>query len=175
MHEQACCQWTCQSPVAHSCSLLNHSNSFHRGMFKLNIKFDADLLLYLLSHFECDDHTVHMFIQLCLLPPLTITVRLSLFMHAHSSPLSLASGYIDVMQTILIILTMAGLFLDTLYVYVYTHTRTHIYIHTYTHTHMVWVQPGDGNSMVTETEKVAYAELLTKVGDWSDQGLPGKM
>ena len=90
-------------------------------------------------------------------------------MHAHSSPLSLASGYIDVMQTILIILTMAGLFLDTLYMYVYTHTHTH------THIHMVWVQPGDGNSMVIETEKVASAELLTKVGDWSDQGLPGKM
>ena len=40
--------WSCQSPVAHSYSLLNHPNSFHRGMFKLNTKFDADLLLYLL-------------------------------------------------------------------------------------------------------------------------------
>ena len=28
-------------------SLLNHSNSFCRGMFKLNAKFDADSLLYL--------------------------------------------------------------------------------------------------------------------------------
>ena len=37
---------SCQSPVAHSCSLLNHANSFHGGMFKLNTKFDADLLLY---------------------------------------------------------------------------------------------------------------------------------
>ena len=44
-------------------SLLNHPNSFHRGMFKLNAKFDADLLLYLLSHFECDGHTVHMLTQ----------------------------------------------------------------------------------------------------------------
>ena len=38
--------WSCQSPVAHSCSLLNHPNSFHRGIFKLSTKFDADLLLY---------------------------------------------------------------------------------------------------------------------------------
>ena len=60
-------------------------------MFKLNAKFDADVLLYLLSHFECDGHTVHMLTQLCLPPPLTSTVKLSLFTHAHSSPLSLAA------------------------------------------------------------------------------------
>ena len=30
--------WSCQSPVAHNCSLLNHPNSFRRGMFKLNSK-----------------------------------------------------------------------------------------------------------------------------------------
>ena len=40
-------------------------------MFKLNAKFDADLLLYSLSHFECDGHTVHMLTQWHLLPPLT--------------------------------------------------------------------------------------------------------
>ena len=28
--------WSCQSPVAHSCSILNHLNSFCGGMFKLN-------------------------------------------------------------------------------------------------------------------------------------------
>ena len=60
-------------------------------MFKLNIKFEADSLLYSLSHFECDGHTVHMLTQQRLLPPLTSTVKSSLFMHAHSSPLSLAS------------------------------------------------------------------------------------
>ena len=56
----------------HSCnileSLLNHLNSFHGGMFKLNAKFDADSLLYLLSHFQCDGHTVHMHTQQCLYP-----------------------------------------------------------------------------------------------------------
>ena len=84
--------WSCQSPVACSCSLLNHLNSLHWGMFKLNAKFDEGLLLYLLSHFECDGHIVHMLItQWCLPPPLTSTVKSSLFTHAHSSPLSLAA------------------------------------------------------------------------------------
>ena len=55
--------WGCQSLVTHSCDLLNHPNSFHGGMFKLNAKFDADLLLYMLSHFECDGHTGHMLTQ----------------------------------------------------------------------------------------------------------------
>ena len=72
-------------------SLLNHLNSFPGGMFKLKAKFDADLLLYLLSHFECDGHTVHMLTQQRLPPPLTSTVELSLFMHVHYSPLSLAA------------------------------------------------------------------------------------
>ena len=83
--------WSCQSAVAHSCGLLNHLNSFHGGMFKLNAKLDTDLLLYLLSHFECDGHTVLMLTQWYLLPPLTSTVKLSLFTHAHSSPVSLAA------------------------------------------------------------------------------------
>ena len=34
--------WSCQSPVAHSCGLLNHPNSFHGRMFKLKAKLDAD-------------------------------------------------------------------------------------------------------------------------------------
>ena len=82
---------SCQSPVAHGCRLLIHPDSFHRGTLKLNIKFDADSLFCLLSHFECDGHTVHMLTQQCLLPPLTSTVRSSLFTHGHSSPCSLAA------------------------------------------------------------------------------------
>ena len=80
---------SCQSPAAHSYSLLNHLKSFHRGTSKLNAKFDADSLLYSLSHFECDGHTVHIAHSQCLPPPLTSTVKSSLFMHVHSSPLSL--------------------------------------------------------------------------------------
>ena len=87
--------WSCQSPVAHGCSFLNHPGSFHGGLFKPNTRFDADALLYLLSHFEGDGHTVHMLIdmltQWCWLPPLTSTVKSSLFMHEHSSPLALAA------------------------------------------------------------------------------------
>ena len=44
--------WNCQSLVVHSCGLLNHPNSFHTRMFKLTIKLDADMLLYLLSNFD---------------------------------------------------------------------------------------------------------------------------
>ena len=84
--------WSCQSPVAHSWGLLNHPNTFHRRMFKLNAKFDADLLFYSLSHFECNSHTVHMLTQWHQLSPLTSTVKLSLFTHAHSSPLSFAAS-----------------------------------------------------------------------------------
>ena len=88
--------WSCQSPVAHSCGLLNHPNSFHRVMFKLNTKFDADSLLCSLSNFECNGHRVHMLIQWCLLPPLTSTVKSSLFtmlIPVHSPWLP---GYINV-------------------------------------------------------------------------------
>ena len=70
---------------------MNDPNSFRGGMFKLNTKFDAYLSLYLLIHFECDSHRVHMLIQQRVPPPLTGTVKLPLFMQAHSSPLSLAA------------------------------------------------------------------------------------
>ena len=80
--------WSCQSPVVHSCSFLNHLNSFHGGMFKFNAKSDADLLLYLLSHFECDGHTCSLN---SIYHPLTSTVKSSLFTQVHSSPLSLAA------------------------------------------------------------------------------------
>ena len=44
-------KWSCQSPVVHNCSLLNHLNSFHGSMFKLKAKSDADSLLYSFSNF----------------------------------------------------------------------------------------------------------------------------
>ena len=69
MHDQTCCDEAAnhQLPIAVA---LNHPNNFCRGMFKLNAKFDADLWLYLLNHFECDSHTVHMLTQGRLPPPL---------------------------------------------------------------------------------------------------------
>ena len=108
-HHVVCCG---DEAASHQCGLLNHLDSFCGGMFKFNAKFDADSLLYSLSHFEWDSLTIHMLTQEYLLPPLTITVKLSLFtLHipVHSPWLP---GYIDVAQTILLILTMAGIFLD---------------------------------------------------------------
>ena len=100
-------------PYAHSCGLLNYPNSFRGETFKLNAKLDAeDSLFYSLSHFECNSHTVHMLTQWHLLPPLTSTVKSPLITHVHSSPLFSLPSYINVVQTVLIILTMAGLFLD---------------------------------------------------------------
>ena len=58
-----CCDEVAHHQLPISCSLLNRPNSFSGGMFKLNSKFDADSLLYLLSHFECKGHTVHMLTQ----------------------------------------------------------------------------------------------------------------
>ena len=81
-------------------------------MFELNAKFDGELLLYSLSHFGCDSHTAHRPSPRHLPPPLTSTVKSSLFTQAHSSPLSLAARLHYVAQTVLIVLTMAGLFPD---------------------------------------------------------------
>ena len=106
MHEQECCGDEAanhQVPIAVAFWIMHN---FHRKMFKLNTKFHADSLLYLLSHFECDSHTVHMLSQKCLPPPLTSTVKLSFFTHVNNDmPLSLAarlhqcrtncSGYIN--------------------------------------------------------------------------------
>ena len=75
MHEWAHCYGEVanqQLPRA-TYSLLNHLNTFHGGMVKLSAKFDADILLYLLSHFEWDSHTVHMLTQWHLPAPLTST------------------------------------------------------------------------------------------------------
>ena len=73
-------------------SLLNHWNNFHGGMFKLNTKCDADLLLQSLSHFEYNSHKVHMLIQQHLPPPLTSTVKLPFIVHACTvSPFSSAA------------------------------------------------------------------------------------
>ena len=110
MHKRA----HCRDEAANHQLPIAAASSFPGGKFKLNTKFDADLLFYSRSHFECDGHTVHMLTQWHLLPLLTSTVKSSLFTHAHSSPVSLAASYINVVQTVLIILTMAGFFPDIL-------------------------------------------------------------
>ena len=57
----------------------------------LKANIDADSLLYSLSHFECDGHTVHMLTQYHLPLRLTSTVKSSLFTNSPPSPLSLAA------------------------------------------------------------------------------------
>ena len=79
--------WRCQSPVAQSCGLVNHLNSFRRGMFKLSAKSDADSQSFWMQW----PHSTHAPSMASTAPPLTSTVKLSLFTHAHSSPLSLAA------------------------------------------------------------------------------------
>ena len=102
--------WSCQSPVAHSCGLLNHPNGFRGGMFKLKAKFVADLLLYAFNHFESYGHTVHKLAQWHLPPPTDWYA--GIIVHTCIPvPLPWLPGYISVMQTIVIVLTMAGLFL----------------------------------------------------------------
>ena len=102
--------WSCPSPVAHGCGLLNHPNSFSGGMSHLNAKFDADLWIYSVTlnvtatQDTCSLNGVyrpHGLVQWshhcsCM------------FIPVHSSWLP---GYIDVMQTIPVILTMVGLFM----------------------------------------------------------------
>ena len=125
--------WSCQTPAvfAHSCGLLNHPNSFCERMFKLMAKFDAELLLYSLSCFEWDGHTVHMLTQQHLWPHWLVQwSQHCSCMHipVHSPWLS---GYINVTQIVLVILTVPGLFLDRLYLSVYLYREIHIYVCVY--------------------------------------------
>ena len=96
--------------AAGPCTLLC---GFCRGRFKLNTKFDADLLLYSLSHFECDDHTVLMLPQQHLLSPQLVQWSCHCSRMSIPVPSPWLPGYINVVQTI-VILTIAGLFLDRL-------------------------------------------------------------
>ena len=104
--------WSCQSPVAHSCSLLNHPNSFCRGMFKLNAKFEqirystrSVILNAMATQYTCLLNSMchpHWLVQWSLHCS-------SMCIPVHSPWLL---DYINVTQTTLIIVTMAGLFLD---------------------------------------------------------------
>ena len=118
--------WTYQSPAAHSCSLLNHPNSFCREMFKPSAKFDADVLLYCFSNCERKGPTLHKLTQWCLIPPLTSTVKSSSFPHTHSSPLPLASRFHQCHTKVHVILTMAGLCQDRPHMCVCMHACTHM-------------------------------------------------
>ena len=119
--------WSFQLPVAHSCGLLSHPNHFHRGTFKLNAKVDADSLLYLLSHFECDKIWCKFIVLLSQVTLNAAATQYTCFLSSIYCPYWISQwschcsckcipvhspwlpGYTDVTQTILVILTMAGL------------------------------------------------------------------
>ena len=93
----------------HSCSLQNHPSSFHGGMFKLKAKLNADLLIYLLIlnavatqytyslHSISHPHWLGQWSHRC--------SRMCIPVHSPWLP-----ACIYVVQTILIMLTMAVLF-----------------------------------------------------------------
>ena len=109
--------WSCQLPVAHNCGLLNHPNSFLGRMFKLNAKFDADSLLYLLSlnvtatQYTCSlsgiyqPHWLVQWSRHC--------SHMLILVHSLWLP-----GYITVSQTALILLTMTWFFPDRPRIYI---------------------------------------------------------
>ena len=80
---------SCQSPVAHSCSLQSHPNSLHRRMISLT---------WNLMQILCSIGSVTLNVMAtsthahsgASTPPLTSAGKWSLFSHAHSSPSSLA-------------------------------------------------------------------------------------
>ena len=105
--------WSFQPPVAHSFGLLNHLNSFCGGMFKLNSKVDADsccstwsiILNVTATQYTYSLHGIsrpHWLVQWS-----HHCSHMCIPVHSPWLP-----GYADVTQTILIILTMAGLFPD---------------------------------------------------------------
>ena len=101
-------------------SLQNHPNSFLRGMFQLNTKFDADSLLWRFTQsfwIRATQYTCSL-TGIYHPPGLVQWSRSCSHMHipAHSPWLP---GYIDVIKTVLVIITMVGLFPDKLYIHIY--------------------------------------------------------
>ena len=86
-------------------------------------------------------------------PQLTSAVKSSLFTHVHFSPLSLDTSYINVTQTTLIILTMAGLFLDRP-CGVYTQVSIHTYMFLFCQL------TGPGNAILLAIRTPSYQVLI---------------
>ena len=134
--------WSCQSPVAHSWGLLNHPNSYHRecsslmqNWMKIRCSTCSVILNVTVTQYTCSLNGIycpHWLVQWsCHFSHLCIPV--------HSLWLP---GYMDVLQTILVILTMAGLFLNRpcfMCVCVYLYTHMFICIHLYKHIHTLYI------------------------------------
>ena len=102
--------WSCQSPVAHSCSLLNYPNSFYGRMFKLtaNIMWIHCSTCSVILNVTATQYT-------CSLHGIYHSHWLVKWSHHYSCMLipvysPWLPGYINVVQAVLVILKMAGLF-----------------------------------------------------------------
>ena len=109
MHEQEYCDEAAhhQLPIAGAFCIIRIVPMGR--MFKLNSKFDADSWLYSLSHFECDGYTCSLngvYHPNWLVQWSPHCSCLCIPVHSPWLP-----GYIHVVQTILVILTMDGHFL----------------------------------------------------------------
>ena len=105
--------WSCQSAVAHSCSLLNHPNSFcaeecsgmMQNLMQICCSTRSVILNAMATWYTCSLNGVchpHWLVQ-------WTHHRLHMGIPVHSPWLP---GYMGVTQTILVTLTMAGLFLN---------------------------------------------------------------
>ena len=104
--------WSCQSPFAHSCSLLNlqivsaeEYSSLMQNLMRVRYSTHPVILNVTATQYICSLIGVY-----GPRPLLTSTVKSPLFTHACSCPFSLVPGYIDAAQSILVLLTMAGRF-----------------------------------------------------------------
>ena len=98
-----------QSPVTHSCGLLNHLNSFLGGysslrenLMQIHCSTHSVILNVMATQYTCSLYSLYR--------PHWLVQRSSHRSHKHIPvQSSWLPGYIDVMQTVLIILTMAEL------------------------------------------------------------------
>ena len=82
--------WSCRPLVTHSCGLLNHLNSFLRNVQAWCSIQCRSVVLLTQSFWMRQPHSAHTHLR-ALPAPLATTVKSSLFVHVHSSPLSLAA------------------------------------------------------------------------------------
>ena len=102
--------WSCQSPVAHSCNLLNHPNSFveeysslRQNLMQIRCSSSSVILNVTATQYTCSLNGVY--------HPHWLVQWSCHCSHKHIPVLSpWLPSYIGVVQTIVVILTMVGLF-----------------------------------------------------------------
>ena len=109
--------WSCQSPAAQSCGLLNHPNSFCGGNYLFNASLTQNLTQIHCSTCSVIWNVMCLKLSTCSLNsiyrphwPVQWSRHCSYMCIPVHSPC--LPGYINVTETFLFILTMAGLFLD---------------------------------------------------------------